>query len=509
MKAKKTLQALLCSLPYQLLQGQIDTPISDICFDSRKVQAGDLYIGIVGTAQDGHEFIEKAIANGAAAIICQNHIQLENHITVVKTEDTRHALALISQNYFDYPDRDLCVVGVTGTNGKTTIATLLYQLFTHCGLASGLLSTIENKIKDQTLASTLTTPDAYSVYALMREMVSVGCQYCFMEVSSHALAQKRVAGIEFNCAIFTNITRDHLNYHATFQEYLYCKKLLFDHLPKNAIALVNADDKNSPVMVQNCAAKVYSYGMLKSADFFGKLNSSTWQGTEIQINSETPTWVQLAGKFNVYNLLAVYGVASLLTNKGDAILTDLSLLNPIKGRFEQVAAGLGAHIIIDYAHTPDALKNILETARAIKLVDKTIQNIVCVFGCGGDRDIEKRPLMGKIAATLADKVIITSDNPRTEPPNQIIDDILSGIIENEKLEKGTFSEFRKSNNHQQTHIQIIPDRKKAIELACQKYAAQDLVLIVGKGHENYQIQGTTKYHFDDREIVEDFLENTE
>lgn len=469
------------------VNGNQDISVVSMTSDSRKVQQGSLFFAMHGVSVDGHKFIDKAIENGAAAVVYSDEIVFSSSsVCYIKTSDVAEAYALASSNWFDCPSSKLIMVGVTGTNGKTTTATLLYKLFNLCGYKSGLLSTVKYIAGDKEIPATHTTPDAFVLNELLSEMLSASCKYCFMEISSHALVQKRVFGIDFKLAIFSNITHDHLDYHKTFDAYIKAKKTLFDNLSVGSIALYNADDVNGSVMVQNTKAKKYSYALQKPSDFKTKIFENRVEGLELQING-VDAWFRLPGRFNAYNLTAVYASAVLLGIDKMVALQNLSNIESVDGRFNVVRSNREVTAVVDYAHTPDALKNVLET---ICDLNQGRGRIICVAGAGGDRDKTKRPEMGKIMAHFSDLVIITSDNSRSEDPNQIISEIKGGI------------EISKQKN-----VLCIVDRKEAIKTACALAVANDIILIAGKGHETYQEVHGVRTHFDDKEIVAEFLNN--
>lgn len=459
--------------------------VKDICFDSRKVRQGSLFIAVRGTQSDGHEYISRAIASGAVAVVCEKlPTDMDEKIAFVTVKNSAEALGVIASNFFANPSQKLKIVGVTGTNGKTTVATLLYKLFTALGRPSGLLSTVENRIMNDVVTATHTTPDPIQLNELLRRMADAGCTHVFMEVSSHAIDQDRIAGLKFAGGIFTNITHDHLDYHVTFENYIKVKKKYFDELSSDAFALVNADDKRGMVMLQNTKATKYTYGLKKMVDFKGKIITNSIEGLELEIGGKN-VWFKLIGDFNAYNLLAVYGAAVLLGEESDEVLTKLSALEGAVGRFQLVQPGSRFIAIVDYAHTPDALQNVLET---IALFRTGTEQVITVVGCGGNRDRTKRPLMASIACRLSDKVVLTSDNPRDEDPMEIIREMQTGV-------KPT--EVRKTL--------VMPDREEAIKTACMMAKDRDIILIAGKGHETYQEIKGFKYPFDDREVVERML----
>ena len=455
--------------------------ISAIETDSRKCTPGCLFVAVEGNAVDGHKFIPKAIESGARTIVYQNDGAFEKQegITYVKVESSRKALAALASEYYDNPSSKLNLVGVTSTNGKTTTATLLYRLFTSMGYACGLISTIANYVGEKRYHTEHTTPDPLELNALLAQMVNEGCAYCFMEVSSHAVSQDRIAGLTFKGGIFSNLTHDHLDYHKTFDNYRDCKKAFFDGLPKEAFALVNIDDANGEVMVQNCKAHIYRYSCKKMADFKCRLLEETMDGMQLVIDG-VQVWTRFIGAHNAYNLLAVYSTAILLGADKDETLTRLSAMKAVDGRLEYIKGGDNITAVVDYAHTPDALENVLKTLKAAACGEY----LICVFGCGGDRDKTKRPEMGQIAAKYADRVVVTSDNPRTEQPEDIINDIKAGM-DTAARAKSVF----------------ITDRAEAIRSAILFAPAGAVILVAGKGHEDYQIIGTVKHHFDDKEVI--------
>lgn len=479
----KPLKDLLYKVQLKELYGETTVVPNDFHFDSRKVKKGDLFIAIKGTQTDGHQYIFQAIEQGAIAIVCENlptDFIKYPLVQWIVTSDSHEALGIIASNYYDNPTEKLKVVGVTGTNGKTTVATLLYRLFTDLGFPCGLVSTVENFILDKAIPANLTTPDAKYLQNLFYLMVQAGCEYCFMEVSSIAVHQKRIAGIYFTGGIFTNITHDHLDYHGTFENYLKCKQAFFSILPSKAFAVSNLDDKNGEIMLQNSKAKRIYYAMKRLAHYNVKIVENTLEGLHLILDNRE-LWVPLIGKFNAYNILAVYAAAKQMGISSDEVLKKLSVMTPVKGRFQIYKHPHHPKFaVIDYAHTPDALKNVLETLREMKS-----HQIIVVFGCGGNRDKEKRPLMGKIASELADKVIITSDNPRNEDPKSIIEEIQKGI----------------SKTHL-NKVTTLVDREEAIETALKFAQNYDVVLIAGKGHENYQEINDLKLPFDDSVIVQ-------
>lgn len=459
-----------------------DVLIAQIASDSRKVAEGTAFVAIKGVSSDGHDFIEKAVALGASAIICEVMPSLVHRgVTYIRVADSHECLGQMASNFFGRPSTKMKVVGVTGTNGKTTVATLLYELYRSLGYSTGLLSTVQNKINDEVIPSTHTTPDHISLNALMARMVDAGCTHCFMEASSHAIHQRRIAGIDYTGAIFTNITHDHLDYHGTFDNYIKAKKLLFDTLPAKAFALVNIDDKRGVVMLQNCKARHRHFSLRTLADYHGKLVANTIQGLEMQIAGRE-VWFKLIGDFNASNLLAVYGAGIELGESAEDVLMALSNLEPVEGRFQRVFSHDGKTAIIDYAHTPDALTNVLETIKSLRLGNETV---ITVVGCGGNRDKDKRPVMAAEACKYSDSVILTSDNPRDEQPDVILQEMYAGVG----------ITMRKK-------VQIIEDRRNAIAKACAMAKAGDIILVAGKGHEDYQEIKGVKYPFSDKTEVQ-------
>ena len=468
--------------------GDMSVDVKGICFDSRKVKPGFLFIAVKGTQSDGHEYIAKAIELGAVAVVCEKLPEtVADKMAVVSVKNSGQALGIIASNFFGNPSEKMKLTGVTGTNGKTTVATLLYKLFAVLGHRSGLISTVENRIVDQVIPSTHTTPDPIQLNELLQRMVEEKCTHVFMEVSSHAIDQERIAGLKFVGALFTNITHDHLDYHLTFENYIKAKKKYFDELGSDAFALVNADDKRGMVMMQNTKATKYSFGLKKMVDFKAKIITNSIEGLELELGGKT-VWFKLIGDFNAYNLLAVYGAATLLGEDSDEVLVKLSSLEGAVGRFELVLPGSKKIAIVDYAHTPDALKNVLETIAQFRSGN---EQVITVVGCGGNRDRTKRPLMASIACRLSDKVVLTSDNPRDEDPMEIIKEMQTGVMP---------TEARKTL--------IIADREEAIKTACMMAKEKDIILVAGKGHETYQEIKGVKHPFDDREVVERMLKLT-
>ena len=469
--------------------GDTGVEITGVNIDSRRIEAGHLFVAIPGTQTDGHKFIPKAIELGAAAILCEHlpEEQVEG-VTYVVVESTESVVGIVATHFFGDPSRKLKLVGVTGTNGKTTIATLLYNMFRKFGHKCGLLSTVCNYIEGEAIPADHTTPDPIELNHLLAQMVEAGCEYAFMECSSHAIAQKRIGGLKFAGGLFTNLTRDHLDYHKTVENYRDAKKAFFDGLDKDAFAITNADDKNGLYMVQNTKAQVKTYSIRSMADFKAKIIECHFEGMYLDINGKE-VGVQFIGKFNVSNLLAVYGAAIMLGKKPEDILVILSTLKSVSGRLEPIHSPEGYTAIVDYAHTPDALENVLNT---INEVLNGKGKVLTVCGAGGNRDKGKRPIMAQTAAKLSDKVIITSDNPRFEEPQDIINDMLAGL-----------------DNKQMKKVVSIVDRKEAIRTACMMAEKGDVILIAGKGHEDYQEIKGVKHHFDDREIVREIFESEE
>lgn len=479
------LKDILFGMNLKSIQGDREVEITGVTFDSRKVKKGNLFIAIKGLTIDGHLYIEKAIEGGALAIICQFlPTNQQEGITYIETENSSKALGICASNFFGRPSEKLQVVGITGTNGKTTIATLLHDLFSKLGYKSGLLSTVENRIGEEIIESKYTTPDAIQLNELVSQMVAEGCTHCFMEVSSHSLIQDRTEGLVFAGGVFTNISQDHLDYHKTFDAYIAAKKILFDNLPSDAFALVNQDDKRGRIMLQNTKAAKQKFAIKSMADFKAKVIHNTLEGLELDVDG-TSAWFKLVGKFNAYNLLTVYAVALLLDENKIEVLEALSSLKAAKGRFEQLPNSSNIIAILDYAHTPDALENVLKTITHLRTKNELM---VTVVGCGGNRDKDKRPKMAKIAAQYSDKLILTSDNPRNEEPRAILEDMLVGVPKSSR--KNTM---------------VIEDREEAIRTACNLANAKDIVLVAGKGHETYQEIKGVRNHFDDKEILTEML----
>ncbi|MGC8823459.1 MAG: UDP-N-acetylmuramoyl-L-alanyl-D-glutamate--2,6-diaminopimelate ligase [Bacteroidales bacterium] len=483
----KTLKDILKNVEVSRMIGDSNIPILAIEADSRKIKPGDVFVAIHGTQSDGHQYIDKAIEQGARVVVCENlPTTPANGVTWVQVADSAKALGKMACNFYDNPSEKIKLVGITGTNGKTTTVTLLYRLFESLGYKAGLISTVVYKVHQQEFEATHTTPDALTINRLLAQMVEEGCSYAFMEVSSHSLVQHRTEGLNFTGAIFSNITHDHLDYHKTFDNYIKAKKILFDSLSDRAFALINLDDKNSRIMVQNTRAQVNTYAMRTMADFRVKVIESHFDGMHLQINGidmHTP----FIGHFNAYNLLAVYATAVLLGANSTEVLTHLSALHDVPGRFQAIRSVNGILAIVDYAHTPDALVNVLNTINQLR---KGNEQLITVVGAGGNRDKTKRPVMARVCVEQSDRVILTSDNPRFEDPNDIINDMLDGVD----------GAFRKK-------VLTIPNRAEAIRTATLLARPGDIILLAGKGHETYQeIQGV-KHHFDDREEIKKAFEN--
>ena len=481
----KLLSDILYKVKLEEIIGSTHVAISSIVFDSRKVKKDSLFVATKGAADDGHIYIQKAIELGAIAIVCEEIPKDKNdQITYVKVADSTYALGVMACNYFDNPSEKLKLVGITGTNGKTTTVTLLFNLFKSLGYSVGLLSTVQNKINNTVIPSTHTTPDAITLNELLFKMEEQGCEFVFMEVSSHAIVQNRIAGISFTGALFSNITHDHLDYHKTFDEYIKAKKEFFNLLPSTAFALTNRDDKNGMVMLQNTKANKYTYALKNIADYKCKIIESHLNGLLLNIDNHE-VWVKLIGTFNAYNILSVYATAVLLKQDITSVLTALSNLNSVEGRFQYVKSPNGVIGIIDYAHTPDALKNVLETVKEIR---SGSEQVITLLGCGGDRDSAKRPIMAAIACEYSNKVILTSDNPRTEDPEEILNQMQAGV-----------------NPVDVKKVLRITDRREAIKIACSFSSKGDIILIAGKGHEKYQEINGVKHDFDDLEILKETI----
>lgn len=481
----KQLKDILYKVGIEAVHGATDITISKIEFDSRKIELNDVFVAIRGTLSDGHDYIEKALSLGAIAVVCEEFPSvIVNGVTYVKVKDSNEALAFLAANYYDNPSENIKLVGVTGTNGKTTIASLLYQLFKKAGYKVGLLSTVKIMVDTEEFKATHTTPDSLTLNYYLDQMIQDGCEFCFMEVSSHGVHQKRTEALRFTGGVFTNLSHDHLDYHNTFAEYRDVKKSFFDNLSKDAFAITNIDDKNGLVMLQNTKAKKLSYALKSYADYKAQILENQLTGLLLKIN-DNEVWVKLIGSFNAYNLLAIYGVAVELGIKNDEALRLLSELESVSGRFQFIVSDSKITAIVDYAHTPDALENVLKTIEDIRTKN---EHLITVVGCGGDRDKTKRPIMANIASSMSDKAIFTSDNPRTENPETII----------EEMEKGV-----EPQNFKKT-ISIL-DRKQAIKTACQFANPNDIILIAGKGHETYQEINGVRHDFDDLQIVTELL----
>lgn len=482
----KQLKDILYKVGIEAVHGATDITISKIEFDSRKIELNDVFVAIRGTLSDGHDYIEKALSLGAVAVICEEFPSvIVNGVTYIKVKDSNEALAFLAANYYENPSENIRLVGVTGTNGKTTIASLLYQLFKKAGYKVGLLSTVKIMVDEQEFKATHTTPDSLTINKFLDLMVQEGCEFCFMEVSSHGVHQKRTEALRFQGGVFTNLSHDHLDYHNTFAEYRDVKKSFFDNLPKSAFAITNIDDKNGLVMLQNTKAKKLTYALKSYADYKAQILENRLSGLLLKIN-DNEVWVKLIGSFNAYNLLAIYGVAVELGIEKVEALRLLSELESVSGRFQFIVSDSKITAIVDYAHTPDALENVLKTIEDIRTKN---EQLITVVGCGGDRDKTKRPIMANIASSMSDKAIFTSDNPRTENPETII----------EEMEKGV-----EPQNFKKT-VSIL-DRKQAIKTACQLANPNDIILIAGKGHETYQEINGVRHDFDDLKIVTELLQ---
>jgi UDP-N-acetylmuramoyl-L-alanyl-D-glutamate--2,6-diaminopimelate ligase len=479
----KTLSSILQQTSFELTQGDLAMEISSLTFDSRNATVGSVFSAITGTLNDGHQFVQSAYELGCRAFVVEQNVSLPTDATIIKVPKTDLALADLACAFYGHPSKELTLIGITGTNGKTTTTTLLHDLFTSLGYSAGLISTVVNKIGTQSTPSTHTTPDPIRLNALLRNMVEQGCSHCFMEVSSHAIHQQRIHGLSYKGAVFTNITHDHLDYHKTFAEYIRVKKQFFDELNSESFALINGDDRNGQVMLQNTKAEKSSFALKTPADFKGKVLENEISGLTLTIN-QIELCSRLVGEFNAYNLLAVYGVGTLLGLDSMDVLRGMSNLSSVEGRFQYVRSEGGITAIIDYAHTPDALENVLNTISAIR---KEGQKVIAVVGCGGDRDREKRPVMAQIAARKSQQVILTSDNPRTEDPMQILKEMEAGL------------------NNEVQHALTIADRAQAIKTAIMLAQPGDILLIAGKGHEKYQEINGVKHDFDDFQLTEEFF----
>ena len=479
------LQELLYKVSFVKIIGTTNVEVIDIAFDSRKVKATSLFVALKGTQSDGHTYISQTINAGAKVIVLEDMpLKLDDNITYIKVEDSNIALGIIAANFYDNPSEKIKLVGVTGTNGKTTIVSLLTQLFSIMNVKVGMLSTIQNKIIDKIIPSTHTTPDALQINFLLNEMIAQGCEYCFMEVSSHAISQGRVSGIHFTGGVFTNLTQDHLDYHNSFSEYRDVKKLFFDLLPKSAFALTNKDDKNGMKMLEGTKAQKCTYSLKSVSDYKCRVLENQFEGMLLSIN-KVDIWVKLIGDFNAYNLLSVYAVANQFAFEDHEVLTALSMLTSPEGRFQYLQSEEKITAIVDYAHTDDALKNVLATVNNIRA---NAEQLITIVGCGGDRDKTKRPLMAAVACNLSNQVILTSDNPRSENPDAIIEDMMQEL-----------------DPVQKKKVLVIIDRKQAIKTACRLANANDIVLVAGKGHEKYQEINGEKFPFDDLEELKQSL----
>ncbi len=484
-----SLKDILYKVNINTVVGSTNLQVNNLHFNSKEVEENDVFVAIKGSATDGHSYIDNAIEQGALVIVCEHLPETkEKEVTYLEVEDSSVALAIMASNYYGGPSENLKLVGVTGTNGKTTIATLLYQLFKNAGYKVGLLSTVIIKVDDKAYKATHTTPDSLTINRYLKEMNDEGVEFCFMEVSSHGIHQKRTEGLRFEGGIFTNLTHDHLDYHETFAEYRDVKKTFFDNLDKDAFALVNGDDKNGSVMLQNTKSRQYKYALKSFADYKAHILENQFGGLLLKLN-DNEVWTKLIGNFNAYNVLAIYATADLLGLEKQEILRLISVLESVSGRFQYLISKDKITAIVDYAHTPDALKNVLETINSIRTKN---EELITVVGCGGDRDTTKRPKMGHIASTLSTKVIFTSDNPRSEVPETIIEDMEKGVEP---------QNFKKTLS--------ITDRKQAIKTACQMAKSGDIILIAGKGHETYQEIKGERHDFDDYETVEDLLRQLE
>ena len=481
----KILRDILYGVSLNQVSGSTELEVTSICFDSRRAERGALFIAVKGTISDGHDFIDKAIEQGAAAIVCETFPgELHKGVNYFLVDNSAKSLGIIAANFFKHPSSKLKLVGITGTNGKTTVATLLFQLFRDLGYKCGLISTVQNQINDLIITSTHTTPDPIALNSLLNDMVGSGCDYCFMEVSSHAIAQHRIVGLQFTGGVFTNLTHDHLDFHQTFDAYLKAKKTFFDELESNSFALTNIDDKNGLVMLQNSRAHKKTYALKNIADFKAKIIENHFSGLLLNIDGEE-VWFKMVGSFNAYNLLAVYSTAMLLEQDGARVLVSLSRLSGAEGRFDYTVSPNGIIGIVDYAHTPDAVQNVLHTIQDIRT---GTEQVITVIGCGGDRDKSKRPVMAQVACDWSNKVILTSDNPRSESPEQIILDMEAGVMPQNKKKA----------------ISIV-DRKEAIRTACHLAKPGDIILVAGKGHEKYQETAGVKHPFDDKQVLNELL----
>lgn len=485
-KQNMNLEIVLQRIPVLETIGTLEKKVSEIVFDSRKAVEGSLYVALRGTVADGHSFINSAIEKGAKVIVCEVlPAEIITEVTYLRVADSSKALGHLASNFYGNPSKKLKLIGVTGTNGKTTVTTLLYDIFRNLGHQSALISTVEYRIGDEIIPSTHTTPDVIRLNQMLAKAVEIGCEYAFMEVSSHGIVQNRIEGLHFKIAGFTNLTHDHLDFHKTFQNYLNAKKRFFDELEDSAIAITNADDKNGLVMLQNTKAKKKTFALKTMADFHGKVLELDFNGMLLNFNNKE-FWTTLTGKFNAYNLLLAYGIALELGMEETEVLQAISRLHRVNGRFETIKSDSGIFFVVDYSHTPDALENVLDSINEIRTKN---ERLICVFGCGGDRDKTKRPEMGDIATKKSTLAIITSDNPRTEDPQEIIKEIEAGV------QPQNYSKYTS-----------IPDRKEAIKMAIKFAEPKDIVLVAGKGHETYQDIGGVKHHFDDKETIRELLQ---
>ena len=481
------LQKLLYKVSFVKIVGTTNIEVTDIVFDSRKVKSASLFVALKGTKSDGHDYILQTINSGAKVIVLEDiPSNLDDEITYIKVEDSNFALGIIAANFYDNPSEKIKLIGLTGTNGKTTIVSLLSQLFSIMNVKVGMLSTIHNKIIDKIIPSTHTTPDALQINFLLNEMIAQGCEYCFMEVSSHSIAQGRISGLNFTGSVFTNLTQDHLDYHNSFAEYRDVKKSFFDRLPKSAFALTNKDDKNGIKMLEGTKAKKYTYSLKSISNYKCRVLENQFEGMLLNIN-KVDVWVKLIGDFNAYNMISVYAVANQFGFEDHEVLTALSMLISPEGRFQYLQSEEKITAIVDYAHTDDALKNILANVNNIR-TNTDAQQLITVVGCGGDRDKTKRPLMAAVACNLSNQVILTSDNPRSENPDAIIEDMMQEL-----------------DPMQKKKVLVIIDRKQAIKTACRLANANDIVLVAGKGHEKYQEINGEKFPFDDLEELKQSL----
>lgn len=484
------LKSILYGVSLQQVVGSTDVEVNALQIDSRKIGARDCFIAIKGRATDGHHFISSCIERGARSIICEEiPAELAENVTYIKVHNSSKSLGIIAGNFYDNPSLKMKVVGITGTNGKTSTATLLFRLFRSLGKNIGLLSTVQNQINDKIIPSTHTTPDAINLHRLMKQMADAGCEYCFMEVSSHSIDQNRIEGLKFTGGVFTNITHDHLDYHRTFEHYLKTKRRFFDELPPSAFALTNGDDRNGNIMLQNTKAKRFSYSLKSPSDYKTKIIENSVTGLQLEMDG-TEMHTRLIGEFNAYNLTAVYATARLLGIEKQECLTILSSLSPPEGRFDQIISTREKIIgIVDYAHTPDALKNVLQTINAVRNGN---ENVITVIGCGGDRDAAKRPIIGEIACKFSNRVIFTSDNPRSEQPEEILKQMNAGVPVSDRKK-----------------VLTITERREAIKTAVMLALKGDIILLAGKGHEKYQEIKGVKIHFDDKEELRRMFEESE